>query len=134
MSRRTTSLALLVAAALVAGSWALTAGAARTRTSKTVASVTTSDVRLVLTAERRDDAGGAPVAVLRLAAFERRGGSWRPTAARRIAGTYFWHSVTGPNAVCRLELRTTPSPRAVVRLLQSPSLGCGPTRAYHLTG
>ena len=59
--------------------------------------------------------------------FERSGGRWRETNEKSLAGPYFWKTITGPLAVCRLELRTAGGkPRALVQLLRSPSLGCGP--------
>jgi hypothetical protein len=108
-----------------------------TAASKTIGTASTSDFRVVLTATKL---GGstAPEARVTVTTSRKTGAGWRRTGTARLAGTYFWKTVTGPQAVCRLELRTTggatSSPRAVVEVLQTPSLGCGPQAAFSLTG
>jgi hypothetical protein len=101
---------------------------------KTIATTTTSDFRVVVSAANRGGGGGAPVATVTVRTFERSGGAWRRTNETRLAGPYFWKTVTGPLAVCKLELRTTRTPRAFVQLLRSPSLGCGPVTVHALSG
>ena len=123
--------AAVVAAAAASGS-AAPSGAAVAR----IATATTTDFRVVLTAEKRGG-GGAPTAVVRLTSEQRIDDRWRRTGAHRLNGTYFWNTVTGPRAVCRLELKTTgasmkPRPRVIVQLLLTPSLGCGRTHQYGL--
>jgi len=102
----------------------------------TIASATTSDFRLVLVATKR---GGSaiPEATVTLRTFEQLDGRWQKTGVHPLRGTYFWKTVTGPRAVCRLEIRTGGarpqfSPRAVVQLLLSPSLGCDSASSYRL--
>jgi hypothetical protein len=117
------------------------AAGARTETqaAKRVASIatlTTPDYRAALVAERVG-AGATPTADVRLAVAQRVGGNWRERGERRLEETYFWKTVTGPRAVCRLELATATTrsgtrPHVTVRLLQSPSLGCGPTHRLSL--
>jgi hypothetical protein len=106
---------------------------------KTIASTTTADFRVEVSARNLGGAGGAPPAEVTVRTFERSGGAWRRTSERRLAGTYFWKTITGPLAVCRLEIRTTAAkprfrPHAVVQLLRSPSLGCGPASKHPLRG
>jgi hypothetical protein len=101
-----------------------------------IATLTTPDYRVALVAERVR-AGATPTADVRLAVAQRVGGSWRERGERRLEETYFWKTVTGPRAVCRLELATATTrsgtrPHVTVRLLQSPSLGCGPTHRLSL--
>lgn len=105
--------------------------------SATIGIASTNDFRVVLTATKLGG-GSAPGARVTVTTSRETGVGWRRTGVDRLAGTYFWKTVTAPRAVCRLELRTTggvtSSPRALVQLLQTPSLGCGPQAAYSLTG
>lgn len=106
---------------------------------RTIATTTTPDFRVVVGATNRGGGEGAPEAVVTVRTFERSGGGWRRTNETRLAGPYFWKTITGPLAVCRLEIRTTAArpgfrPHAIVQLLRSPSLGCGPVTEHRLTG
>jgi len=56
--------------------------------------------------------------------FDRTGGQWQRVGARRLAGPFFWKTVTAPHALCRLEIVTASSPGVTVQLLRTPSLGC----------
>jgi hypothetical protein len=133
MPRRLAASSLVLAAALVTSAYAI-AGPARGDT--TIASASTTDFRVVLTAVKRGG-GSVPEAEIWVTTSERlRGGSVR-TGERSLRGSYFWKVVTGPRAVCRLEIRTTGRgtsfrPRAIVQLLLSPSLGCGPVTRHPL--
>src|SRR5688500_17801619 len=119
LRRRIPAAVLVVFTALVVAYAA--AGAARSERAaaetKTIASASTSDFRVVLTATKLGD-GGAPSARVTVTTSRKVAGDWRRTGGGRLVGTYFWKTVTGPRAVCRLELRTTggvtESPRAVV--------------------
>ncbi|HEU5279789.1 MAG TPA: hypothetical protein VFU26_12905 [Gaiellaceae bacterium] len=96
---------------------------------KTIATVTSVDYRAVLTA-RRGSSGTTPTAAVTVTTYTRQEGRWVLLRTLRLAETYFWRTVTGPRALCRLEMTTAapgrgPSPRIVVRLLLSPALGCG---------
>jgi hypothetical protein len=112
-------------------------GDADAAASRAIATASTSDFRVVLTATKLGG-GSAPIARVTVTTSTKTGGGWRRIGVDRLAGTYFWKTVTAPRAVCRLELRTTGSatsrPRALVQLLQTPSVGCGPQAAYSLTG
>lgn len=136
MPSRSVAVTFVLVVALVA---AALATAQAPRTGKTIASTTTSDFRVVVNATNLGGGGGAPAAAVTVRTFERAGGDWRRTSERRLAGPYFWKTLTGPHAVCRLEIRTTAAkagfrPHATVQLLRSPSLGCGPVTAHRLTG
>jgi hypothetical protein len=129
----------VVVVALVAAALATAGGEQAPTTAKTIASTTTSDSRVVVNATNLGGGGGAPAAAVTVRTFERVGGDWRRTSERRLAGPYFWKTLTGPHAVCRLEIRTTAAqagfrPHATVQLLRSPSLGCGPVSTHPLTG
>jgi hypothetical protein len=100
----------------------------------TVALVTTSDFRVAVAA-RRLNSGSAPTAEVRVGLARRVGASWRELGERRLDETYFWRTLSGPRAVCRLAIATAGtrpsfSPYATVQLLLSPSLGCG--RMYRI--
>ena len=98
--------AVLVSAAVATGgSGAGTAAASAT--SRTIASTTTSDFKVLVSARNLGGGGGAPSAAVTVRTFERAGAGWRRTNERRLAGTYFWKTITGPLAICRLEIRTT---------------------------
>jgi hypothetical protein len=136
MTRRLPIASLIIVLALAVGAHA----AARDQQgSQTIATATTNDFRVVISATNLGGGGGAPTAAVTVRTFARADGAWRRRSERRLAGTYFWNTVTGPLAVCRLELRTTAAkarfrPRALVQLLRSPSLGCGPVTSHLLTG
>jgi hypothetical protein len=102
--------------------------------SQTIAEASARDFRTVLTATKTSG-GAAPTAAVTATSFERRDGRWARTGTRELPGTYFWKTVTGPRAVCRLEIRTSGAgaafrPRARAQLLVSPSLGCGRASTY----
>jgi hypothetical protein len=134
LRRRSVVAGLVAAVALVGGAYA-TAGSGSSRqaptTEKVIASTTTSDYRVVVTAEKHGP-GSAPEAALTATTFKRRPGGWERIREHRLSGTYFWKTVSGQKAVCRLEIRTAGTrpgfrPRATVQLLLTPSLGCAPT-------
>jgi hypothetical protein len=132
--RRFLLLALALSAALAVGAAASARSMPQTRT---IASASTGDFRVVVRATNLGGGGGAPAAAVTVRTLERTGGDWRRTGERRLAGTYFWKTITGPLAVCRLELRTTAAkpgfrPQAIVQLLRSPSLGCGPATVHRM--
>jgi hypothetical protein len=128
------AVSLSVSAALVVIAL-VTARAEAAGETKTIATTATADFRVVVKAINRGGGGGAPPATVIVRTFERSGGSWSRTGERSLAGAYFWKTITGPLAVCRLEIRTAGGkPRALVQLLRSPSLGCGPVTEHRLTG
>ena len=128
-----TLVALAAAALALAGA---STGSEPQARSQEIAEAVTSDVRTVVTATKTSG-GAAPTASVRVTSFERRDERWVRAGVHALPGIYFWKTVTGPRAVCRLEIRTEGPgasfrPRAVVQLLVSPSLGCGRASAYVL--
>jgi len=128
--------AVFVSAAVATGG--SSAGSTSASATRTIASTTTSDFRVVVTAERVGS-GAAPAASATVETFTRARGTWQRTGSHELRGPYFWKTLTGPRAVCRLEIRTTGTaarfrPRALVQLLQSPSLECGPISEHPLPG
>jgi hypothetical protein len=128
--------AVLVSAAVATGG--SSAGGEDASASRTIASKTTSDFRVVVTAEKLGS-GDAPAATATLETYRRVGAGWRRTGSHELDGPYFWKTLTGQRAVCRLEIRTTGGatrfrPRTLVQLLQTPSVGCGPVSEIPLSG
>src|SRR5688500_18358599 len=102
-----------------------------------LASVETKDYRVSLTAAKSVSSDAIPTASVSVRTSERRGGGWQRIGSRRLDAVYFWKTVTGPRAVCRLEIRTAGAaprfrPYAVIQLLVSPSLGCGKAHRIEL--
>ena len=120
--------ALIAVSALMAASVGSAAERAAAST-KTIATVSTTDFRAVVVA-RRSSGGRAPTAAVTVDIYARPGVLWKPVAARALSGgPFFWNTVTGPHALCSLEIASGPGgtgPRShvVVQLLRSPSLGC----------
>jgi hypothetical protein len=103
----------------------------------TVGTITTKDFRVAVVALRLSGET-PPTAEVRVGYARRVAGRWRELGEKRLAETYFWNSVAGPRAVCRLEIKTAgpggrSRPYVTVRLLLSPSLGCGDTYRIPLT-
>ena len=127
------SCAVATAATPLAEARATTEEHPTARPAVSIATVTTHDFRVAVVATRLT-AGSTPTAEARVASAQRIAGGWREKGETRLKGTYFWRTVTGPRPICKLELATASSPRSYVsiRLLQSPSLGCGPTHRIPL--
>src|SRR5262249_26616270 len=116
-----------IAPLLIVAIAAIHGGNATAAPMTTVATLTTVDYRAVVVAEKTSG-GLAPTAAVHVDTFVRSGGHWRRLGTRRLAGTFFWKVVTAPQAVCGLEIVTLGiggTPRVVVQLLETPSLGCG---------
>jgi hypothetical protein len=119
----------LAALSVVAGALALPVQAAPRPA--TIGTAATVDFRVVLTA-RRTSAGSAPTAAVTATIYRLGRDSWERTGSRKVPGTYFWNVVSRRNAVCELSIATAGSatPHAAIRLLVSPSIGCG--RVYRI--
>ena len=133
---------ILVAGTAVAASLALLPARAGSDSSAppiaTVAVVTTHDVRVAVVAKRASG-GSAPTAEVRVGLARRVGSGWRELGERRLDETFFWRTVSGTGALCRLAIGTNgarPSlrPYLILQLLLSPSLGCGRTYRIALPG
>jgi hypothetical protein len=97
----------------------------------TVVVVTSQEFRVAVIA-RQVSGGSTPTAEVRVGVARRVGGSWREFAERRLGEEYFWKTVSRPHAICRLAIETVgtrrrPGSQVTVRLLISPSIGCGRT-------
>jgi hypothetical protein len=140
LTRHLPALTLVAAVTLVATALATARAETRAEVSsnsaRTIASTTTSDFRVVVTVKKVSE-GPAPAARVTVRTYERAPSGWHTTGARVLAETYFWKTLIGPRAVCRVEIRTAggagSTPRAIVQLLQSPSLGCGQATSHRLT-
>jgi len=124
--------ALAIAAIAFAGDGRGAAAASPFR----IADVSTTDLRAVLTATRAGN-GGQPTARVTVVTFKRAAGRWTRTGRHVLPGSYFWHTVTAPHAICRLDLRggvptQTKRPRVAVQLLTTPSIGCGRVHEFVL--
>jgi hypothetical protein len=128
------SCAVAMAATPLADARAKTEHRATSSRAVSIATVTTHDFRVAVVAARLTG-GATPTADVRVAIAQRIAGAWREKGETRLKDTYFWRTATGPRAICKLELATAGSPRSPyvsIRLLQSPSLGCGPTHRIPL--
>jgi hypothetical protein len=128
------SIAVAMAATPLADARAKTEKRATSSRAVSIATVTTHDFRAAVVATRLTG-GATPTADVRVAIAQRIAGRWREKAETRLKETYFWRTVTGPRAICKLELATARSPQSpyvAIRLLQSPSLGCGRTHRIPL--
>jgi hypothetical protein len=103
-------------------------------TQATLAEITVGDYELALTAERVDEEEDLPTATVTLRAT--------PVGADRatdeiVVGTYagfFWHPVTGSEAVCEFAAEPTADGADVeVQILLSASLGCSQPFGFVLT-
>jgi hypothetical protein len=126
VTHRITRLVPLLALTLSLAANAIAAPAHATVAAATIATATSSDFRADLVA-RRAGGGSAPTAAVTLTTYSRAGGAWHTLATRRLLGTFFWKTVSGPRALCRFELASAHRPHVTVQLLLTPSLGCGKT-------
>jgi hypothetical protein len=90
----------------------------------TIATATSPDFRAELVANRASGEP-APTATVMLTTFRRARGTWHTLETGRLAGTFFWKTVSGPRALCQFELASANRPHVTVQLLLTPSLGCG---------
>lgn len=131
--KRLTIMAVLTALSLAAV--AAGVGAAGTPRTQTIASVTATDFRVSVIANRTSG-GVAPTASATVTSWERSSGHWRRSGTHALAGAYFWKTLTGARALCDLRLvsaaRST-RPHVVVQLLVTPSLGCGKAQEFALS-
>jgi hypothetical protein len=128
-------LSVLLAAFLVVAVVAPLTSTAGSSAARTIATSQTVELRVALVATKTSG-GAAPSARASVVVFRRAGGKWKRLTVAPLPGGYFWKVLTGPGAVCRLEISTSsgrsPGGHATVSLLESPSLGCGPTRTLVL--
>src|SRR5262245_50052934 len=121
-------LALALAAILLT----IASAATGATTARTIATTSSSDFRADLVAQR-SSGGKAPAANLTVVTYERGQGVWNRLGSPRGTGTCFWKTVTGPRAICKLELATVGHARVIVQMLVTPAIGCGRTSTVPLT-
>jgi hypothetical protein len=99
---------------------------ASTTTRQIAVSTLDNDFRTTLTAIRGPSEGGAPVATVKVAAYQRSGGGWKLIGRQTVGdpNSWFWNVVTGPGAVCRFSTSDVAPHPIEVRLLVSQSIGC----------
>lgn len=134
--RLLTSLALAggTALALALGAQGSAAAGAAGTERQVIATAESNGFRIEVTAIREPVAGGADTATVRIAAFERSGGSWQRVGRALRVGRrsgWFWNVVTRPYGVRRLTLYRPGGELggAALRLLISPSIG--PSDTYY---
>src|SRR5262249_24403582 len=110
----------------------VSAATGATTPSKTIATTSSSDFRADLVS-RKLSGGKAPTASLTVVTYERGQSSWQRLGGHRVAGTFFWKTVTGPRAICRLELATVGHARVIVQTLVSPAIGCARATAVPIS-
>jgi hypothetical protein len=92
---------------------------------KTIATIATTDVRLVITATKGTGGNGAPPATVEIAAYGLAGGSSRLLGRLTVGepGGFFWKVLTGPRSVRDLSFAAGGRERVSFRLLITPSIG-----------
>ncbi|HWB23098.1 MAG TPA: hypothetical protein VG652_09450 [Gaiellaceae bacterium] len=122
---------LVVAGALLALAFSsVSLGAAQQ--SKTVATISSADYRVVLLAAKTSG-GASPTARVSVSSYVRRGQGWSPMRTTKLPETYFWKVVTAAHAVCQLRFATAAKPSLTVSLLETPSIGCGHSERVSLS-
>lgn len=100
-----------------------------------IAVATAGDFRVAVTATPGTDPD-MPTATARVTGYVRDGDTWRPVGRERLGDEqgWFWHTLTGAGAVCELAVGDEPDPHVTIRLLVSPSLGCGEPMRFGVEG
>jgi hypothetical protein len=104
------SCAVAMAATPLADARAKTEQRATSSPAVSIATVATRDFRVAVVATRLTR-GATPTADVRVGIAQRIAGGWREKGETRLEATYFWRTVTGPRAICKLELATAGLPR-----------------------
>ncbi len=127
------------AAALVAFAPGIAAGGTAEVQRRTVATTLAGGFRVQVEAIRV--AGGdAPEALVRVSAFERRGGTWRrlgdplPVVPAPDTDRFFWNVVTGAGALKGFSVTTSAPQRVALRVLITPSIGFSDVNRYVVRG
>jgi hypothetical protein len=111
------------ALALLAG--ATQASATPQATKTTIASIVTTDARIVISATKGSGGNGAPPATVQIAAFRLGDGSAHLLGRLTVgeSGGFFWKVLTGPRSIRDLSFTGGGSQRLSFRLLITPSIG-----------
>jgi hypothetical protein len=122
-------IALLV---VLATALASTGAAGATTTAQiTIATASATGFRVDVLAQRTG-AGEAPTATVTLVTYRQTDRTFKLLSRARLRGTFFWKTITGPRAVCTLNLATAGTAHVTVQLLTSPAIGCGSTTTIKL--
>jgi hypothetical protein len=122
-------LALLV---VLAGTLVSTSAAAATTSAQvTIATASATGFRVDVRAQRTG-AGEAPTATVTLVAYRQADRTLKLLSRTRLRGTFFWKAITGPRAICTLNLATAGTAHVTIQLLTSPAIGCGPATTIKL--
>jgi hypothetical protein len=104
---------------------------------RTIATTVGGGFRVQVEATRlAGDDDGAPEALLRVSAFERRDGAWRrlgdpqPVVPAPDTDRFFWHVVTGAGALKGFSVSTGAPQRIEVAVLITPSIGWSDVNRY----
>ena len=115
---------VVLAAAVLAAPVAAAGGGTRT-----IALVTKGKVRAAVTAHETSG-GKAPTAAITVIGYRSAAGHrWQRTRTQRLTGTFFWKTVTGPLALCRIVLSGS---TLTISVRVTPSIGCGRTNRIAL--
>jgi hypothetical protein len=125
------------AAALVAFAPGIAAGGVADVPRRTVATTVAGGFRVQVEATRlAGDDDGAPEALVRVSAFERRDGTWhrlgdpQPVVPAPDTDRFFWHVVTGAGALKGFSVSTGAPQRIEVAVLITPSIGWSDVNRY----
>ncbi len=124
------------AAALVASAPTVAVGGGdRTGERRTIATTVAGGFRVQVEAVRVSG-GDAPEALVRVSAFERRGGTGRrlgdpqPVLPAPDTDRFFWHVVTGAGALRGFSVSTARPQRVALAVLITPSIGFSHVNRY----
>jgi hypothetical protein len=143
-ARNVLALLVLVAcgAALVAVAPGIAAGGEDAGLQRrTIATAVAGGFRVQVEALRvAGDDDGAPEALVRVSAFERRGGAWRrlgdpqPVLPAPDTDRFFWHVVRGAGALKGFSVSTGAPQRIELSVLITPSIGYSDVNRYVVRG
>jgi hypothetical protein len=125
-----------IAAVLALLVCATQASASTQATKKTIASIATTDARIVITAIKGAGGNGAPPATVEIAAFRLAGGSSRLIGRLTVGerGGFFWKVLTGPRSIRDLSFAAGGRERVSFRFLITPSIGWSDTYRFRFAG
>jgi hypothetical protein len=105
-------------------------------TKNTIASLATTDVRIVVSATKGAGGKGAPPATVEIAAFRVVSGPDRLLGRLTVGepGAFFWKVLTGPRSIRDLSFATRGGERISFRLLITPSIGWSEVYRFRFSG
>jgi hypothetical protein len=118
--------------AVLAGTLVSTSAAGATTTAQiTIATTSATGFRVDVRAQRTG-AGKAPTATVALVTYRQTDRTLKLLSRTRLRGTFFWKTITGPRAICTLNIATARTAHVTIQLLTSPAIGCGPATTIKL--